>query len=87
MHYWAEGIPIKIVYYKKKKLEGIDKRDQMLCSTEENTCPGWLLIKGGGGIYNSQLALVNTLVIYKVKAFGVLFSLEAGEKIDYLFIK
>jgi hypothetical protein len=43
--------------------------------------------KGGGGIYNSQLALVNTLVIYKVKAFGVLFSLEAGEKIDYLFIK
>lgn len=29
-----------------KKLEGMDKRDQMLCNnTKEHACPRWLLVK------------------------------------------
>lgn len=39
--------PIKKDCILLKKLEGIDKRDQMLCNTNDSTCPSWLLIKRG----------------------------------------
>lgn len=66
-----------------KKLDGMNKRDQVLCKLRRSHAQidflFFFFFKKS--IYKLQLTLVNTLVIYKVEAFGFVFYLKMQEKI------